>query len=78
MTNNEPFVPESDERFLTIVPFLPFRCPQCGSSKPKTYTVRQHQGVPATRHHQCQSCGQRYKSIELRREELKAWVDRNM
>jgi len=75
---DEPFVPEEDERFLPIVPFMPFRCPACRHAKPKTYTVRQGGGVPATRHHKCQNCGQRYKSIELKREDLKAWVERNM
>lgn len=77
MTQAQPFVPDDDERWLPVVPFLPFACPQCRSTKPKTYTVRGGGDTPKTRHHKCQSCGVRYKSIELRRNELRRWVDRN-
>jgi len=68
---------EEDERFLPIVPFLPFRCPRCSSGKPRTYTVRRDPDAPTTRYHRCQSCGQRYRSIELRRSDLRSWVEGN-
>lgn len=77
MSRDAPFVPEDDERWLPVVPFLPFACPHCRSTKPKTYTVRGGGDVPKTRHHRCQSCGQRYKSIELRRSDLRSWVQQN-
>lgn len=77
MPKGEPCVPDDDERFMPIVPFLPFACPVCQSTKPRTYTVRGGSDEPRTRYHQCQSCGQRYKSIELRRCDLRSWVERN-
>jgi len=73
----QAFVGEDDDRFLPIVPFLPFRCPRCHSAKPRTYSVRSDTDTPTTRHHRCQSCGQRYRSVELKRDDLRSWVERN-
>jgi len=48
-----------DDR-VSMVPFVPWRCPRCGDGKPRTYS--QHGRV---RLHQCQACGTKYRSLEL-------------
>lgn len=57
-----------DRDFVPCVRFLPFRCPRCGAFKPRTYTVRAR-----LRYHQCQACGQRYKSLEIEQHDLPEW-----
>lgn len=51
---------DEDGDQLPIVPFVPFRCPQCGRHKPFTNTVRGRM-----RYHRCQHCGTKYRSFEL-------------
>ena len=75
MTKPEPFMGEDDERYLPIVPFLPFRCPKCNSAKPRTHAVRQSPDAPTERRHICHSCGQKYRSFEIKRCELRRWCD---
>lgn len=43
-----------------IVPYVPFRCPNCNRHKPFTSNVRGR-----VRQHRCQACGMRYRSYEL-------------
>ena len=54
-----PQNPLDDDR-IPCVPFVPYRCPQCGRHKPFTSNVRGR-----LRAHQCQVCGQRYRSWEM-------------
>lgn len=56
MTKPEDLV---DDDRLPLVPYVPFRCPFCGASKPFTAGVRQ-----GKRWHKCQRCGRGYRSIE--------------
>lgn len=44
---------------LPVVIFDPLRCPECGSKKLRTHTVR-----PPKRNHECKECGAKFKSIE--------------
>lgn len=55
---------ELDDR-LPLVPFCPFRCPRCGTSKPITYGQKGR-----IRYHRCQDCRTRYRSLELRSDQL--------
>lgn len=71
----EPFMGEDDDRFLPIIPFLPFCCPKCGSDKPRTHAVRRDPDAPTERSHVCSNCGQKYRSIEIRRGELGRWIE---
>lgn len=50
--------------YVPIVPFVPFRCPNCSRHKPFTYKVRGR-----LRYHKCQACGERYRSWEMDRGE---------
>lgn len=43
------------------VPFVPVRCPKCGSAKPRTNRV-EPSGI---RYHICKSCGLRFTSREI-------------
>jgi hypothetical protein len=43
-----------------LVPFVPFRCPNCKRHKPRTHGVRGR-----IRYHTCGACGTKYRSIEL-------------
>ena len=45
---------------IPCVPFVPFRCPTCGRSKPFTSNVRGR-----LRMHRCKACQQKYRSLEL-------------
>lgn len=51
---------EGEAEAVAIVPFVPWRCPSCGDSKPRTYSQRGR-----VRYHQCQACQLRYRSIEI-------------
>lgn len=49
---------------LPVVPYVPARCPQCGTRKPRTTGVKETaEGI--TRYHICRACGQQYHSREL-------------
>lgn len=67
---------DDDPRFPIVVPFMPFDCPRCGSDKPRTHAVRRVDGVPTERQHVCQSCGLRYKSVEVTPEQALRWLER--
>lgn len=54
---------------LPLVPFCPFRCPSCDAGKPATYGQKGR-----LRYHRCKDCGTRYRSLELRREQLHGWT----
>lgn len=51
-----------------IVPFVPFRCPQCGRPKPFTSGVRGR-----LRYHTCRNCGCKYRSYEVEQEDAHQW-----
>jgi tRNA(Ile2) C34 agmatinyltransferase TiaS len=53
---------------LPVVPFCPFRCPRCTASKPFTYGQKGR-----IRYHRCQECGTRFRSLELRRDQLQTF-----
>lgn len=53
------------EDTLPVVPFVPFRCPNCRRHKPRTYSQRGR-----TRLHRCQACGAKYRSLEVDPEDL--------
>jgi transcription elongation factor Elf1 len=61
---------ELDDDQLPAVPFVPFRCPACNRHKPFTYGR-----VGKTRYHQCQSCGQKYRSFEKPATDVSGWAD---
>ena len=56
--------PDLDDQ-LPVVPFCPFRCPRCQASKPFTYGQKGR-----VRYHRCQECNTRFRSLELRRDQL--------
>jgi len=60
---------EPDDKW-PVVPFVPFRCPQCGRHKPFTYTVRGR-----IRLHRCQHCGTRYRSLEVEASKVDGFDD---
>lgn len=49
---------DTDQR--PVVPFIPWRCPSCRSTKPRSYGQRGR-----TRYHRCQACGCEFLSREL-------------
>jgi transcription elongation factor Elf1 len=51
---------------LPIVPFVPFQCPRCGRTKPFTYGRKQR-----VRYHRCQHCGSEFRSLEIKRSEMR-------
>lgn len=51
---------ELDDERVPIVPFVPWACPSCGDTKPRTYSQRGR-----VRLHLCQACGQKYRSLQL-------------
>lgn len=51
---------EGEDEAIAIVPFVPWRCPKCGSTSPRTYGQRGRY-----RYHLCAPCGLRFRSIEL-------------
>jgi hypothetical protein len=53
---------------LPAVPFCPVRCPRCGAAKPFTYGQKGR-----IRYHRCQECNCRYRSLELRRDQLQTF-----
>jgi hypothetical protein len=55
---------EGENEALACVPFVPWRCPVCGSTKPRTYGQRGR-----VRFHEC--CGGRFRSVELTPEQLR-------
>lgn len=55
----------NEERAAVCVPFVPWRCARCGSTKPRTYGQRGR-----IRFHRC-SCGLFFRSIELGPEQVK-------
>lgn len=57
-----------------VVPFTPFRCPECGADKPRTYGVNRN-GYPASRYHECIQCGTRYRSLEVHMEDWPSFGD---
>lgn len=50
-----------------VVPYVPWRCPSCGSTKPRTYSQSGR-----TRYHRCQACGIEFLSREIASEALAA------
>lgn len=48
-----------EELAVACVPFVPWRCPSCGDTKPRTYGARGR-----VRYHECR-CGTFFRSIEL-------------
>jgi hypothetical protein len=50
---------------LPAVPFCPVRCPRCSAPKPYTYGQKVR-----IRYHRCQECNTRFRSLELRRDQL--------
>jgi hypothetical protein len=61
--SRSPPIPGADEA-IAVVAFVPWRCPSCGDTKPRTYG---RQGV--VRYHECE-CGLKFRSIELPQDEL--------
>lgn len=55
-----PIEGAAEAEAIPCVPFIPWRCPTCNSTKPRTYS--QHGSV---RYHLCQECGLRFRSREL-------------
>ena len=55
---------EGEELAVLCVPFCPWRCPRCGSAKPRTYGQRGR-----VRFHKC--CGLYFRSIELTPDQLR-------
>lgn len=54
-----------------VVAFFPVRCPECRSTKPRTYGQR-----GATRYHKCFECGAVFTSQEIDSlERLRAWLE---
>jgi transposase-like protein len=49
-----------EDEAMQGVPFVPVCCPYCDDYKPFTYAVRKR-----IRYHRCQSCGRKYKSVQL-------------
>ncbi len=45
---------------VAVVPFVPWRCPTCGDSKPRTYGQEGR-----VRYHCCRRCKLNYRSIEI-------------
>ena len=56
------------ESVLPCVPYVAFRCPNCGRHRPRTSNVRGRM-----RHHVCMACGMRYKSYELPATAVNDW-----
>ena len=53
---------------LPVVPFLPVRCPLCRADKAiKNNGTVVTEGGRRVRYHQCETCGQRFKSVEIER-----------
>lgn len=50
---------EGEADAVAIVPFVPWRCPSCGDTKPRTYSQRGR-----IRYHLC-PCGLRFRSLEM-------------
>lgn len=67
MTNTNP------DDYLPAVPFVAFSCPACGEHKPRTYSVRATPGQRTVRYHKCLACGQKYRSFQLRPDEMHTW-----
>ena len=63
-----------DDDHVPAVPFVPFRCPSCGKHKPRTNAVRSRPGHRTVRYHRCLACGQKYRSFELRADEMGGWT----
>lgn len=53
---------------IRCVPFVPFRCPNCGKHKPFTYGVH-----GKMRYHKCGACGEKYRSWELSAGDVRGW-----
>lgn len=53
------------EAAVACVPFVPWACPSCGNTKPRTYGREGR-----VRYHECE-CGLYYRSMELNSDELK-------
>jgi len=47
------------------VPYVPWRCKQCGDTKPRTYGQRGR-----VRFHECKRCGLFFKSLEIDPDQL--------
>lgn len=59
------------DRSRPVVPFFPVRCPQCGSTKPRTYGQR-----ASVRYHKCYECRAAFTSYEIGSlEELRVWLE---
>jgi len=56
------------ETLAATVPFVAVHCPSCAATKPRTYGVRGRM-----RWHRCQDCGLRFRSWELRPQQLRGW-----
>jgi hypothetical protein len=61
-----------DDERAPMVPFVPFRCPYCHRSKPRTYAVR-----GPIRYHRCLACGEKYRSRELAPKDVEDWLRLN-
>ncbi len=64
MRRNDDF----DNDRIPAVPYVPFRCPNCQKMNPRTYGTRGRM-----RYHKCQSCGVKYRSFEVSRDQVKDW-----
>lgn len=63
-TNNDNLDPS---RWI-VVPFVPYRCPNCDRHRVKTLNSRGR-----VRQHVCLACGTRYKSYELPAGSVAEW-----
>ncbi|HHI78862.1 MAG TPA: hypothetical protein ENK02_02655 [Planctomycetes bacterium] len=50
------------EEDWVVVPFIPLRCPSCGSTKLKTYGASRNR---LERYHKCRVCHLQFKSVEF-------------
>jgi hypothetical protein len=64
---------EPEDDHVPAVPFVPFRCPNCGRHKPRTYSVRAVPGQRTVRYHRCLACGTKYRSFELTAQTMRDW-----
>lgn len=60
---------EVDDDQVPCVPFVPFACPFCHATKPRTHKVRGR-----LRQHQCQRCRRHYRSYELGPDSVTRWL----
>lgn len=56
--------------YVSVVPFVPWRCPKCGARHPRT--TGQHGRI---RYHRCQECGLPFRSLEIEPDRLQDLPD---